>query len=129
MTISTAPCCKGSIVIGSACGKCPRCKEGVLQLLENGWVTKLVKENKELRLKVNTESNKAIANDIRAQGWSVAVHNDYRLNGVVHTFWLFTHPDGYWVKGEGSSDTEALDKCRDAIRSFTNTISVLDAEK
>ncbi len=26
---------------------------------------------------------------IRFRGWTVAVHNDYRLNGKSHTFWLF----------------------------------------
>jgi hypothetical protein len=45
---------------------------------------------------------------LRGLGWMVAVHNDYRLNGVFHTFWLFTHPDGRYVKGEGTSDCEAL---------------------
>lgn len=28
--------------------------------------------------------------DIRAQGWLVAVHNDYLQNGEFRTFWLFT---------------------------------------
>lgn len=45
---------------------------------------------------------------IRALGWSVAVHNDYRENGVQMTFWLFTHPSGNWLKGEGRTDVEAL---------------------
>ncbi len=50
---------------------------------------------------------------IRAAGWLVAVHNDYRLNdskpgGEVFTFWLFTHPDGRYIKGEGLSDVVAL---------------------
>ena len=26
---------------------------------------------------------------LRASGWAVAVHNDYRLNGDQFTFWLF----------------------------------------
>lgn len=45
---------------------------------------------------------------IRAQGWSVAVHNDYRQDGEPHTFWLFTKG---WlaVKGEGKTDEEALE--------------------
>lgn len=51
---------------------------------------------------------------LRADGWSVAVHNDYRLGGVAHTFWLFTK--GYYaVKGEGLTDAEALDQCRAGI--------------
>ena len=30
---------------------------------------------------------------IRAAGWVVACHNDYRLGGAAHTFWLFTKGD------------------------------------
>lgn len=45
---------------------------------------------------------------MRADGWTVAVHNDYRLNGAFHTFYLFTHPSGVWAKGEGKSDREAI---------------------
>jgi hypothetical protein len=45
---------------------------------------------------------------IRAAGWMVAVHNDYKQNGELFTFWLFTHPDGRWLKGEGRTDAEAL---------------------
>jgi hypothetical protein len=56
--------------------------------------------------------------DLRTQGWSVAVHNDYRLDGLAMTFWLFTHPDGRWVKGEGLLDADALTNCaRDALSS------------
>ena len=45
---------------------------------------------------------------LRAVGWMVAVHNDYRINGDRRTFWLFTHPDGCWLKGEGRSYLAAL---------------------
>jgi hypothetical protein len=45
---------------------------------------------------------------LRAAGWTVAVHNDYKQNGELFTFWLFTHPDGRWLKGEGRTDAEAL---------------------
>jgi len=45
---------------------------------------------------------------MRKNGWTVAVHNDYRDSGVQKTFWLFTHPDGQWVKGEASSDAMAV---------------------
>jgi hypothetical protein len=41
----------------------------------------------------------------------VAVHNDYRLNGKPHTFWLFTKGDRA-IKGEGDTDQKALDQCR-----------------
>jgi len=47
------------------------------------------------------------------QGWVVAVHNDYRLNGGLFTFWGFTRGNE-WIKGEGISDEEAQEKARDA---------------
>lgn len=52
--------------------------------------------------------------DLRAQGWTVGVHNDYRLNGVAHTFWLFTKGRAC-VKGEGRSDAEALNQVRQEL--------------
>src|SRR5690606_37528993 len=56
----------------------------------------------------------ALPDDLRALGWAVAVHNDYRLNGSPHTFWLFTK-DGRAVKGEGRTDAEALNAIRAAL--------------
>lgn len=56
-----------------------------------------------------TAEGLAVLADLRRAGWSVAVHNDYRLNGEAHTFWLMTHPNGRWIKGEGRTDAEALD--------------------
>jgi hypothetical protein len=54
-------------------------------------------------------------NDMRADGWSVAVHNDYRLNGRPHTFWLLTR--GFeCVKGEAENDAAALDDIRRQLR-------------
>lgn len=63
------------------------------------------------------ERMRALPDDLRAAGWSVAVHNDYRINGESHTFWLFTHPDGRYAKGEGRTDAEALDQVRTALSS------------
>jgi|SRR5208282_1619638 len=49
---------------------------------------------------------------LRMNGWMVAVHNDYMLNGQAMTFWLFTHPKtGRFIKGEGKTDAEALEQC------------------
>jgi hypothetical protein len=49
---------------------------------------------------------------MRAKGWTVAVHNDYRQGGQFMTFWLFTHPTGgHFVKGEGRTDDVALAEC------------------
>lgn len=53
---------------------------------------------------------------LRASGWTVAVHNDYRLNGKPYTFWLLTHSNGRWIKGEGQTDDEALAEAARAIQ-------------
>jgi len=59
---------------------------------------------------VAKESVPSELNEIRKLGWSVAVHNDYFIKGKFHTFWLFTNPDGRYLKGEGETDKEALGK-------------------
>ena len=60
-------------------------------------------------------------NDIRQCGWVVAIHNDYKQNGVNHTFWLFTQKsaakadglgDGSYIMGEGKNDAAALNIIR-----------------
>lgn len=53
--------------------------------------------------------------EIREAGWAVAVHNDYRQDGKLMTFWLFTK-DGRCVKGEGETDADALNVIRKALR-------------
>lgn len=67
------------------------------------------------RLAQQAKAHLSCPDDIRAQGWTVAVHNDYRLNGIAHTFWLFTK-DSWAVKGEGRTDTEALNAVRQKIK-------------
>lgn len=57
------------------------------------------------------ELERGSPDDIRALGWSVAVHNDYRAEGKVHTFWLFTK-EGQCVKGEGLTDAVAIEQVR-----------------
>jgi hypothetical protein len=56
----------------------------------------------------------ASPDDLRARGWTVAVHNDYRVGGRSYTFWLFTK-NCIAIKGEGVSDSIALDQVRAAI--------------
>ncbi len=74
--------------------------------------------------RVFPSTNPACPDDIRAAGWVVAVHNDYRLGGILHTFWLFTKDDakdrpepgeGRYAKGEGESDAVALNRVRSMI--------------
>lgn len=57
----------------------------------------------------------SILKRLRKTGWMVAVHNDYRLNGEFMTFWLLTHPDGTWIKGEGKTDKSALAQAEKSI--------------
>jgi len=59
-----------------------------------------------------------IPDAFREAGWSVAVHNDYHMNGVPHTFWLWTHPSGIWVKGEGLTDKQALEQALKVLDGF-----------
>jgi hypothetical protein len=62
----------------------------------------------------------ATADDLRAQGWMVAVHNDYRQGGELRTFWLVTRTEEA-IKGEGASDAEALAQIRARIREKEET--------
>lgn len=64
---------------------------------------------------VGAEHGQVGVKALRDAGWSVAIHNDYRLAGEPHTFWLFTHPDGRWIKGEGRTDDEAIAQAHAAI--------------
>lgn len=52
---------------------------------------------------------------LRALGLTVAVHNDYRLKGESHTFWLMTDASGMSYKGEGRTDAEALAKISEQV--------------
>lgn len=59
----------------------------------------------------NDIQNPSTPDDLRKKGWTVAVHNDYRLDGKQYTFWLMTKGDRC-VKGEGETDEEALNEIR-----------------
>jgi hypothetical protein len=63
---------------------------------------------------VNGTSSPASLDGLRRDGWRVAVHNDYMLNGQLHTFWGMTRGDRF-VKGEGLTDEEALAEVRSNI--------------
>lgn len=58
--------------------------------------------------------NPSSPDDLREEGWTVAAHNDYRLNGVPHTFWLMAKGDRC-VKGEDKTDAEALNEIREKL--------------
>lgn len=58
------------------------------------------------------ELEQSTADDLRKKGFTVAVHNDYRMSGTAHTFWLLTHSEGSYIKGEGTTDLEALNNAR-----------------
>lgn len=65
-----------------------------------------------------------IPDDIRAAGWSIAVHNDYRLAGERMTFWLFTKGHQA-VKGEGRTDREALDQIRTQLHEWGEQLDMV----
>lgn len=60
--------------------------------------------------------------ELRGLGWSVAVHNDYRLDGVAYTFWLFTCPtdDGFMraIRGEATTDEAAVASVLEHAKTF-----------
>lgn len=60
---------------------------------------------------------------MREAGWSVAVHNDYRLGGESFTFWLFTKGN-HFVKGEGQTDDDALAICAEAAAALDAAAAV-----
>lgn len=41
-------------------------------------------------------------------GWSVAINNDYYINDKWHTYYLFTHKTGRYIKSEGCSRHDVL---------------------
>ena len=64
----------------------------------------------------------SMADDLRALGLSVAVHNDYSQDGIGYTFWLLTaNIDGVRraFKGEGTTDTESLNQIREQYRALS----------
>ena len=66
---------------------------------------------------------------LRADGWVIAIHNDYHLNQLFHTFYLFTNKNGRWVKGEGLTDREALHEAFEESRKIkTQLRSVCDQD-
>lgn len=77
----------------------------------------------EIRWEIDTPP----CDDLRASGWVVACHNDYRLNGEAHTFWLFVNGDRA-VKGEGRTDAEALARVRLAATASCDELARLRAE-
>ena len=63
--------------------------------------------------------------DLRARGLTVAIHNDYRLNGESMTFWIMVFKTRHMeaaiaFKGEGTTDQEALDQIRAEFANLTD---------
>lgn len=74
-----------------------------------GWMEEKYFTEKELDLPIQLRI-------LRATGWTVAVHNDYHLEGKPRTFWLFTHREsGTFLKGEGATDEEAVKQVFDQL--------------
>lgn len=68
-------------------------------------------------------AKRSCPDDLRNAGLSVAVHNDYFQHGIQQTFWLMTFShDGnvFALKGDGASDSMALDQIRAAWAELTD---------
>jgi hypothetical protein len=65
---------------------------------------------------------------LRAQGWTVASHNDYRIGGEPRTFWLLTRGRGHMeaVKGEGRDDAEAFAEIEATLTTVPAGLNALD---
>jgi hypothetical protein len=84
--------------------------------IRDNYITHGMNANKQIReqilarlglAKEPTPEERVTVDMLRAKGWSVATHNDYRMGGVSYTFWLFTK-DGRAIKGEGRTDDAAI---------------------
>ena len=66
---------------------------------------------------------------LRAMGWCVGIHNDYRVAGEARRLWLLTKPEGSYVKGEGTGEGTALSEAEAAIAVLrtTRTAQIHDA--
>jgi hypothetical protein len=73
------------------------------------------KPTSEVREEELNHLRRSSPNDLRALGWTVAVHNDYRQDGQDYTFWLVTQGN-LCFKGEGRTDSAALESIREQIR-------------
>ena len=85
----------------------------------NSWLENKIVEHVEKALTTTVPKKSPLLSnpleELRSLGWSVAVHNDYKLDGKSMTFWLFTHPDGRYIKGEGVTDFEACTQAKDQL--------------
>ena len=66
-------------------------------------VAKLAEETRRARA--------SVPDDIRALGWTVAVHSDYRHGAALYTRWIFIQHEKA-VRGEGETDRDALNVVR-----------------
>lgn len=81
----------------------------------------IVRDRCEINRMKDELAAKSPADRLRAEGWAVAVHKDYRMHGAPQTFWLFTK-DGKAIKGEGASDDIALNEVLAQIGIGTATV-------
>lgn len=84
------------------------------QLAENVQIEMRLKRTAEAERDQLRAAQGSSPDDLRALGWSVGVHNDFRQDGKTMTFWLMTFGQRC-VKGEAETDAEALDQIRAAL--------------
>ena len=57
---------------------------------------------------------------LRSWGWVIGSHNEYYVHRpegppLIRSYWMFTHPVGYFVEGDGATDIEAIREGIDLI--------------
>lgn len=71
-----------------------------------------------------------LTDDLHQEGLVVAIHNDYKLSNINHTFWLMIK-DNIAYKGEGKTNIEALDQIREQYQKrskMENTLTLISNE-
>jgi hypothetical protein len=76
-------------------------------------------------MQTRPNSIQPILDHLRAAGLSVAIHNDYSVDGRAFTSWLMTNKNSAF-KGEGSTDMEALLKIAGALSEATGVQVAFD---
>lgn len=94
-------------------------KEAILWRLNEGLFNGIPRTIYEGSGSIKENSAENVLEELRSDGWMVAIHNDYWHDGKPHTFWLMTNRDGRYFKGESSmdhgGDVSALNQIKNAI--------------
>jgi len=63
----------------------------------------------------------AVSIAIKNKGWSEVRYDCYKRKSGLYISYLFIHPSGQWVRGEGLTHSKALQAVHDAIQKVRPT--------